>query len=139
MITKNKPLTILFGINIIAYLISDLFFNDAFLYLVGGAIGTLLKPIGLQKGFYVAWLLILIGVVLLYQKVNHSLLKWLIIILIWILLYLVDIALYKILPDIASGTATYLNIGLSVLLKSIFLAWIYYRGNRKNIKGGWGI
>jgi hypothetical protein len=134
MITKNKPLAILFGISIIAYLISDLFFNDVFLYLVGGAIGTLLKPVGLQKEFYVAWLLILIGVVFLYQKVNHSLLKWLILILIWILLYLVDIALYKILPDITSSTATYLHIGIAALLKSILLAWIYYKGSRKNIK-----
>lgn len=115
MITKNKPLAILLSISIIAYLISDLFFNDAILYLVGGALGTLLKPVGLQKGFYVAWLLILIGVVLLYQKVNHSLWKWVILILIGILLYLVDIALYKILPDIASRTATYLHIGIAVL------------------------
>src|SRR5436190_2190678 len=107
MIIKNKPLAILLGTSIIAYLISDLFFNDAFLYLVGGALGTLLKPIGSQKGFYIAWLLILIGVALLYQKINQSLLKWLILILIWILLYVVDITLYKILPDITSSTAPY--------------------------------
>lgn len=134
MITKNKPLIALFAIGMIAYLIIDLFFNDAILYLVGGALGTLLKPVGLQKGFYVVWLIILIGIVVLYQKINISVLRCLLLILIWILLYLVDVALYEVLPDITNSATTYLHIGLSVLIKSSLLTWIYYRGNKNNIK-----
>jgi|APLak6261672720_1056091.scaffolds.fasta_scaffold16478_2 hypothetical protein len=130
MITKNKPLIVLFAIGMIAYLITDLFFNDAILYLVGGALGTLLKPVGLQKGFYIVWLIILIGIVVLYQKINSNVLKWALLILIWVLLYLVDVALYEILPDITSSAATYLHIGLSVLIKSSLLTWIYYRGKK---------
>lgn len=95
MITKNKPLIVLFAISMISYLMADLFFNDAILYLVGGALGSLLKPVGLQKGFYMVWLIILVGIVVLYQKINISVLKWLLLILTWILLYLVDVALYE--------------------------------------------
>jgi hypothetical protein len=134
MITKNKPLIVLFAIALVAYLITDLFYNDAILYLVGGALGVLLKPVGLHKGFYVVWLIILIGIVVLYQRSNIKVLKWLLLILIWIFLYLVDVALYEILPDITSSADTYLHIGLSVLIKSALLAWIYYRGNKKNRK-----
>lgn len=134
MITKNKPLIVVFIVGMIAYLIVDLFFNDAFLYLVGGILGSSLKAIGLQKGFSIVWLLILICIVFLYQKINIEILKWLLLILIWILLYWIDVILYDVLPDVASSTATYLHIGLSVLIKSVLLAWVYYRGNKKEIK-----
>jgi hypothetical protein len=134
MITKNKPHIVVFVIGMIAYLIVDLFFNDAILFLVGGVLGTLLKPFGLQKGFYIVWLLILIGVMALYWKINIRVLKWLLLSLIWVLLYLVDAAFYEILPDITSSAATYIHIGLSVLIKSSLLAGIYYRGNKKETK-----
>ena len=137
MITNNKRLMVLFVIGMIAYLITDLFFNDAILYLLGGVLGTLLKPLGLQKGFHIVWLILLIGIVILYQKINISVLKWVLLILIWILLYLVDVALYEILPDITSSATTYLHIVLSVLIKSGLLTWIYYGGNKKKIKAAY--
>lgn len=134
MITKNKPLIVVFVIGMIAYLIVDLFFNEALLYLVGGILGSSLKAIGLQNGFSVAWLLILIGIIFLYQKINIAILKWLLLIFIWILLYWIDVILYDVLPDIASSTVTYLHIGLSVLSKSVLLAMVYYRSNKKETK-----
>lgn len=134
MITKNRPLIVVFCIGMIGYLIADLFFNDGFLYLVGGILGSSLNAIGLQKGFCLVWLLILISIVSLYQKINIEVLKWLLLILIWILLYWIDVILYYVLPDIASSTATYLHIGLSVLIKSGLLSWVYYRANKNETK-----
>lgn len=126
MITKNKPLIVVFVIGMIAYLIADLFFNDAALYLVGGVLGTLLKPLGLQKGLYIVWLLILVGILALYWKINTRVLKWLMLMLIWFLLYWIDVTFYEILPDITNSAFTYIHIGVSVLIKSSLLAWIYY-------------
>jgi len=126
MIRKNRPLIVVFVIGMIAYLIADLLFNDTPLYLVGGVLGTLLKPLGLPKGFYIVWLLVLVGIVALCWKISIKVLKWLMLILIWVLLYLIDVAFYELLPDITSRAATCIHIGLSVLIKSSLLACIYY-------------
>jgi len=131
---KNKHVIGLSIIAIVTYLISDLLFNDAILYFIGGIFGALLKPVGLQNSFMIVWLIALIGTVVLFQKMHSRVLKYATFILLWVLLYLFDAILYKLLPDRTSKATMYLHIGLSVFLKTISLIWIYYMGNRKPIE-----
>ncbi len=133
MIIKIKPLIIVFTVVIIGYLIVDLFFNDLFLYLVGGALGSLLKVIGLQKSLFIVWLITLVSVIFLYKKINIYILKWLLLTLISFLLYLVDFLLYKVLLNITSVTTNDLHIIFSVLIKSSLLTWVYYSGNKTKV------
>lgn len=129
MIT-NRKFIVAFSICFVTYLLSDIFFNDAVLYLLGGLFGTIAKWLGITKMFYFIWLAVLLGLIILYHKINNKPIKIVLIILLWALFYLIDAVLYEIMPDITSKILKYSHIGLSVVLKSLALSWIYYKGNK---------
>ena len=129
MIT-NRKITVAFLLCFIVYFLSDVFFNDAIFYLLGGLFGTLSKWLGLTKIFYLIWLAVLFGLIVLYYKSENIPIKVVLIILLWALLYIIDALLYEIMPDITSKLLRYSHIGLSVLIKSLNLTWIYYKGNK---------
>jgi len=127
----NRKVSITLLICFIGYLISDTFFNDVILHLIGGLFGTVSNQIGLGNGFYFIWFVVLLGFVVLFYKIQVKLLKVALIISLWLLLYLIDALLYEIMPDITSKLLRYSHIGLSVLLKSLALGWIHYYGNKE--------
>jgi hypothetical protein len=130
MIT-NRKFIVAFSICFVTYLLSDIFFNDAVIYLLGGLFGTMAKWLGTTKIFYFIWLAVLLGLITLYYKINNKPIKIVLIILLWALFYLIDAVLYEIIPDITSKILKYSHIGLSVVLKSLALCWIYYKGNKE--------
>lgn len=125
MIT-DKNFGIALSVCIVIYFASDIFFNDAVLYLVGGLFGGLSKTIGLKGFAFLIWAVFLVSAVVLSFKIESKVFWFIILAVIWFLLYLIDVFFYKLLPDITSKSLSYLHLGLSVLLKSTALAWIYY-------------
>jgi len=125
MITNKKFSRILF-IFIVLYFISDFFFTDAILYLVGGLFGVLSKAVGL-KSFYLVWTVTLVGFIVLSFKLKNRFAWFTTLVIIGVLLYLIDAFLYELLPDVTSKTFRYLHMSLSIFLKSIALALIMAR------------
>jgi len=88
------------------------------------------------------WVLILIALVFLFYRIQIKPLKYFIILLIAFLLYVIDFIFFMILlffemllsfEMFPNGFSYYLDDGiriLLILLKSLFLTWIYYKGNR---------
>ncbi|NDP28847.1 MAG: hypothetical protein GZ087_15715 [Flavobacterium sp.] len=123
----NKKFVVVFSVCLLLYLVSDIFFNYAVFYLLGGLFGITSKWLGFG-GFYFIWLFFLIITVLLFYKLKSKVFKIIIITLLWALLYLVDAILYEVMPDITSSLSSYFHIGLAILLKSLALSWIYNKG-----------
>ena len=96
----NKKFTTLIAVSVIVYLISDILFNDAIFYLIGGTLGALSKAIGIESGMLLIWSVILVGITILFYKLQNKPLMYVFIFLIAALLYLLDAILYKIMPDI---------------------------------------
>jgi hypothetical protein len=123
----NKKLIIVFSVCLLLYLISDIFFNDAVFYLLGGLFGITSKWLGFIS-FYFIWLFFLIVTIALFYKFKSRSSRIIIILLIWALLYLIDAVLHEIMPNITNWLSNYFHIGLAIILKSIALSWIYYKG-----------
>lgn len=130
MITNRKYI-VAFLICFIIYLLSDVLLNDAVFYLLGGFFGTVSKWLGFSKVFYLVWFVVLFVFVALYLKTKNKTAKVVLLILLWALLHLIDALLYEIMPDITSKILKYSHIGLAVLLKSLALSWIYYKGDKQ--------
>lgn len=127
----NRKFTIALFVCIITYFISDYFFNDAVLYLVGGLLGILLKGTEIKSLFLLIWAILLAGSVILSFRLKNKFVWFIVLGIVWCLLYLIDAFLYELLPNISSKALSYLHMGLAILLKSTVLAWIYYKGNKK--------
>jgi len=134
MITK-RFLSIL-GASLAVYFISDYFFEDSMLYIMGGAIGGTIYEISKDLGTSLApylinliWIVLLIGVVVLFFRLRNKPLKYLTLVVIAGLLYVVDFLFFSITDIEITDIATrYLSIGIRVLLKSLILTLIVYYG-----------
>lgn len=132
MIT-NRKFTIPLAIFFLAYLLPEMFFSEAMVYMSGGIIGGTIQEI--FKSFYekpsdylvnAVWVLILLAVVFLFYRVQIKPLKYFLILLIAFLLYIIDFIFFEMFPD---GIGNYYFMsGIRILLKSLALSWIYYKG-----------
>lgn len=137
MIT-NRKFTIALGISFFAYLLPEILFSEAMLYISGGVVGGTIQEI--FKYFYgkpndylvnAVWVLILLAVVFLFYSVRVKPLKYFMILLIAFLLYVVDFIFFDMFPD---GIGNYYFMGgIRILLKSLALTWIYYKGFKNKI------
>jgi hypothetical protein len=114
---------------LIGYIISDYFFNDAILYLVGGFIGASLKGIfgHLNEGiklmndlFIVIWMLLLTINIIMLCWVKNKAWRLFFLLSIGVLLYVIDIFVYKVV-NIETARSHYLITGICVLIKSTLL------------------
>lgn len=128
---------LLFILIVIVYFVSDFFFNEAMLYLMGGAIfGSLHelfnKKIAILPSILI-WIALLIGFIVLFYRLRNRPLKLFILVIIAALLYVADFILYELLPyDVVNALTKYLTIALTVLIKSLLLYLIiYYDRNQK--------
>lgn len=114
------------------YLIADLFLDQFMLYLTGGIIGGTIKEIGklLNISFthwwiIIIWVLFLIGLVFMYQKVKHRILDYTLLLIIAFFLYLIDFMVYKFLPyDITTFFIRVITSCLIAFIKGITLSSI---------------
>ncbi len=126
----NKKFVVVFSVCFVLYLISDVFFNDAVFYLLGGLFGITSKLLGF-RGFYFIWLFFLIVTTVLFYKIESKSFRIIVITLIWALLYLIDAILHEVMSEVTSWLSSYFHIGLAILLKSLAISWIYCNGIKK--------
>lgn len=135
MIT-NRKFTVALAISFFVYLLPEIFFSEAMVYITGGVVaGTIqeiFKYLYNQPSVYLVdfvWGLILVAVVFLYYRIQVKPLKYFTLLLIAFLLYVIDFIFFEVFPD---GIANYyLSIGIRILLKSLLIAWIYYKGSKE--------
>ncbi len=118
---KNKYL--LFIVILVIYVISDYLFNDAILYLVGGAIGAIsnINNIKLTDiSFKSIWTLLLAVNVALFWWVKNKAGRFFCLLAIAALMYVMDVFVYDII-DSGAEKLYHLRKGIGVLMKSILL------------------
>ena len=130
----------IFIITFIFYFTLDFFLNNAMFYIFGGVIGGLIseafKAIGLDAGVFLielVWMVLLMGTIVLFYRLNSNNLKYFIIILIAILLYGIDMLIANIPYSCMANpeNITLINkiiVGLLVLTKSTILSLVIYTG-----------
>jgi len=147
---RNRKFIVVLVIFFLVYLLPEIFFQDSMLHISGGVVGgTIAKCLEFfddnQSDYLILgiWVLILIALVFLFYRIQIKPLKYFIILLIAFLLYVIDyifimillffemLLSFKMFPN---GFSYYLDDGiriLLILLKSLFLTWIYYKGNKQ--------
>ena len=117
---------VIFIISLIVYFISDYFFFQSMLYILGGAIwGSLDALFDLEVSVFSGILIgtvILIGFTVLFYRLRSKPLKYLVIIAIAVFLYIVDFIRIELVPIETTNIA----IGINVLTKSLILSLIVY-------------
>jgi hypothetical protein len=126
-LTTNRFLTTVTAASAF-YFFLYLFFNDLFLYVIGGALGIIVRifsqPTNVTLLVFL-WLVVLGVMTLLYYKFNSSPIKYLLLLSVAILLYVVDFALYGTISfDTPDKMIIYLNVAAMVAIKALFLSLI---------------
>lgn len=91
----TKKFIIVFAISFVVYFISDYFFTNSAMYLLGGAIWGASKSISLNLGIIIG-LVIMLGCVVLFFQSRNKLLRFLLLFVLAILLYVLDFVLLEL-------------------------------------------
>lgn len=142
----NRFLLVLIVVFIV-YLLPEIFFGNAMLYLSGGIIGGTISEVfkGVSEGFdtflvFLVWAILLLGLVGLFFYLKYKPVKYLLLLLIAFFLYIID-NLFAFIPY--SGTTdpqkvaliSNIVIGFLVISKSLILSLIiYFDGKRREEK-----
>ena len=136
---SNKFL-IIFVTTFVVYFVLDFVFNNVMLYVVGGivvgSIEEVFNAIGIKAGMALInliWAALLIGIVILFYRLNSNIWKYILVVFIAVLLYIIDVLVaiipYDYMPDTKNIIAiSNIIIGVLVLLKSVILSWIIFKG-----------
>lgn len=119
---------IIFGICFFFYLIIDWFFSDAFLYLIGGVIGSTTKAVFGTTNPILVFLIWTILLAVFIFSYNHfrtdKTLAIILIVIIALLLNIVNALVYELMSNIKIDWSRNIHLGISVLSKSLLLSWI---------------
>lgn len=134
---NNNKLPVLILVAIGIYLILDLLLHDAFLYIIGGLLGALLKSFDKQVNLSLLiflWIGLLIASVVAFYKLQNKPLKYLMLVIVAILLYVVDFILYEFLNfDREDVKINYLNTAIMIIAKGLILALIIYVERKRKL------
>lgn len=126
-IASNKSLITL-AIAIVFYFVSDFFFNDALLYIIGGMVALPVKALaGNKTGDIlptVFWAVVLLGAIVLFFKAKNKVVAFIMAVIIACLLDLIDFIAYDLLPQITIAGTRNLTIVLLATVKGCVLALI---------------
>ena len=123
---KKYICLILLGIFLLIYFVIDWFFSDVLLYLIGGAIGSMIQElVNLNMFVFLSvWMVLLLAFVFIYTRLNVSdILDFVFIVIIALLLTVVEVFVYELI-NFDGEWSQYLHFGISVLSKSLLLTWI---------------
>lgn len=133
----NRIFFVLLGISFVIYFISDYFFPDAMLYITGGIIGGTVKELFKQRGnslFIWVWLMMLIGFLFLFYRLQNRILKYISLFIIVIFLYVVDFILMEIIKfEVVDLFTRNINIAIRVISKAFVLATIIYFSQKQKL------
>jgi len=119
------------------YFVSDYYFFDAMLYLIGGGMGVLIGGNFGMNTFALIWFSFLAAFILLLYKTRYRILKYFAIVLIACLLHIVNIIVYDILHiNTANITAGYLLLAAVIIMKTLALILIVFFAFRKKVLAG---
>lgn len=142
MIT-NRKVTGALIIFLLIYILPELFFENAMLYLSGGVVGGTISEIlrgssGKPSNVLVfaIWAIVLVGLILLFVRLQYKPIKYLILLIIAFFLYIVDnllgvVSIFETESQQSALIVKYVVIGLSILLKSTALTWLYWKGSKR--------
>lgn len=135
LMTKDK-LILTFAIFFMAYLLPEIYFNNAMIYITGGIVGGTINDV-LEMVYknpsptiiLLVWLLILVCFIFLSLKVQNIFLKYFSVLMVSLLLYVVDtfVAFIPTIEIYGIPKAIYVNnilLILTILFKSILLCLI---------------
>lgn len=142
----SRKFIVAFVISFLVYLLPEIVVNEAMLYITGGLflapINEILKIFSIQSSniSFLLWTFILIGTIILFFRLKNKAFKYFILFVIGLLLYIIDFGLLslvsydpemkdKIILNSNIKAITFMLIG--VLIKSLILSWVYYKGNRE--------
>jgi uncharacterized membrane protein YjjP (DUF1212 family) len=120
----TKSYLFVLGVSLLVYLLPEIFFHNAMLYIIGGSVGGTLKEI--LSAFaskpndslvFLIWFVLLVGITVLYYRLQNKPLKYLTVFVVFGLLYVVDFIIFEILSNDFQGY--YLITGISVFLKGL--------------------
>jgi uncharacterized membrane protein YjjP (DUF1212 family) len=120
----TKSFLFVLGVSLLVYLLPEIFFHNAMLYIIGGSVGGTLKEI--LSAFaskpndslvFLIWFVLLVGITVLYYRLQNKPLKYLTVFVVFGLLYVVDFIIFEILSNDFQGY--YLITGISVFLKGL--------------------
>lgn len=141
MITKR--FLIILAVSFVLYLIIELFFENAMLYIMGGVVGGIIQEIfrsfGEEPGsnlIFSVWVILLIGLVIWYYQLQYRPLKYFFIVIIAAFLYVIDNLIAGIpvfdIEDIERAVLiNKLLFWVSTFSKSLFLSLIFYYGTKR--------
>ena len=146
MIT-NRKFSIAFAICFLLYLLPEIFASEAMLYITGGifagTISHILKIFSFNSESnltFLIWFILLIVAVYFYLKTKISIIRYSLLFTIGLLLYLIDFGLFSLVSyDSEIKNRIIINsvfksisfMLISVIIKSLFLSWVYYKGNKE--------
>lgn len=142
----NRYFIITFVISFLVYLLPEIIVNEAMLYITGGLflapINEILKIFSIQNSniFFLLWAFILIGAIILFFRLKNKAFKYFILFVTGLLLYIIDFGLLGLVsydPEIKDRIILNSNIKattfmlIGVLMKSLVLSWVYYKGSKE--------
>lgn len=142
----NRKFIVAFLISFLVYLLPEIVVSDAMLYITGGmfvaSIDEVLKLFSVQNSniSFLLLAVILIGAIILFFQLKNKLFKYLFLFFIGLLLYIIDFGLHSFVsydPEIKDRIILNSNIKaitfmlIGVLIKSLILSWIYYKGGKE--------
>lgn len=129
MITKNRFLVTVIAISAFYFMLHWLL-NDLFLYVIGGALGVVVRLFSKQTNLPLLiflWLVLLGIASFFYYKFKSRPVKYLFLFLNFILLYVVDFILYEVMNfDTTDRMIIFFNVAAMVLIKGLVLSLIIY-------------
>ena len=141
---RNMRFSLILVISFLFYLLPEFLFRNTMLYLSGGIIGgtisEILKNVSDKSQTFITfliWIIILIGFVFLFFRLNYKPVKYFLLILIVFFLYIIDnlVAIFPFgEPESFNNYALFSRLitGLLILVKSAILSLIIYKGFSKN-------
>jgi hypothetical protein len=125
--SRRSETTLYFLACVVLYGVVDYFFNQALLYFIGGAIGTLLKLLWRGKVdvllLLLVWSLLLVGFARLSVTAHRAGVRYTAVLMCAALLSEVDFLMVVLLPG---GSLRHFSIALAagVVVKSLALSWL---------------
>lgn len=142
----SRKFIVAFVISFLVYLLPEILVSDVMLYITGGlflaTIDQMLKLFSVQNSniSFLLWAFILIGTIILFFRLKNKAFKYFILFVIGLLLYIIDFGLLglvsydpemkdRIILNSNIKATTFMLIG--VLIKSLVLSWVYYKGSKE--------
>lgn len=128
---KTSRFFLILIVSLTIYAIPELLFDEAMLYISGGVIGgSILEifkffSIELKDSLMILiWVFLLVGIALIFLRVNNKLIKYLLIVVLTFFLYVFDFIVFEIIP--AESINYYLLKWGRVVSKGFLLSAILY-------------